>query len=439
MPIHIPAGYKLPMGTLEEMRSFLQRQTDTFGTYFSLDRILYHQARYSIKARANLPELRALAGVPDLQVSQRKDVLEVMRGLGIPDYKLVDKDNKLSTSKEVINRLVEDAELNENQHRFVELYQSMARANYMVSYFGQYVNLPLSKAPDCDGNRMVVAHPKWTALSTSRMSGSEPSVQNINRDVSDIYTAPQGWQMVFSDSGQIEPRITYSAFIRDELIKQLIIAYDDAYFGLLHYILLTPEEETNLRSGRTPIVCHEVTQEMKDKRQRLKVLGLAGNYGSSNLGAVDPELGPLYADKVVNHPLRRQWEREVAEQVRQGADHFYAYFGTPVYPENAKREHKTGYAWQNHLVRCGLNNPIQTTASELMLISLMNVRQLLAEGEHIGMYKHDEGMFYIPADKVEERAPKFREMLSYQVDGWIPIGSDLHIGRKESQYGARIF
>lgn len=439
MSIQIPADYKLPQGTTAAMRDFLQNQTDSFGTFFNLDRILYHQARYSYLAAKDLPELRAIVGMPSLKLTERATVLYALQSkLQIPDIKLLDRDNKLSTRKDVIEALVKDPDLNEDQHRFVELYQKASAADYMARYLGQYAQLPLSKSLDCDNNRMVIAHPKWSLLSTSRMSGSEPSVQNINRDVCDIYTSPKGWQMVFSDSGQIEPRITYSAFIRDELIKNLIIAYDDAYFGLLHYILLRPDEEQALRAG-APIVCHEITKEMKDKRQRLKVLGLAGNYGSTNLDAIDPELGPLYASKIVNHPLRRGWERQVAEEVRHGADHFYGYFGTPVYPEGAKRQSVGDSWWHGHMVRCGLNNPIQTTASELMMISLMNVKEILQPNEHVAMYKHDEGMFYIPEDKVDDRVEVFHGMLSYHVDGWIPIGSDLHIGRKESPYVKDLF
>ena len=100
-------------------------------------------------------------------------------------------------------------------------------------------------------------------------------MQNINRDICDIYTAPKGWTMIFSDSGQIEPRITYSAYIRDDLIVKLISAYDDAYYGLLHFILLTDAEERALRNNMDSLVLHEVTDEMKEKRQRLKVLGLS--------------------------------------------------------------------------------------------------------------------------------------------------------------------
>ena len=439
MAIQIPRDAQLPLDPVAG-RDLLQQQTDSFGTFFSLDRILYHEARYSRVVNLNYKEFWALAGTTDLRITERARVLQLLRGrFGVPDYKLLDKDNKLSTKADVIKNLLEDVTLPDFTHRFLEVFQTISAASYMVSYLGQYKELPLSQAVDYDNCRMVIAHPSWEVLSTSRLSAKQPSIQNVNRDVCDIYTAPKGWQMIFSDSGQIEPRITYSAYIADPLIKHLITLYDDAYFGLLHYILLTEQEEAISRNNLDLVQKREITQEMKDKRQRLKVLGLAGNYGSANLGAIDAELGPSYEKKIVNHPARREWVRQVTQEVEAGADHFYGYFGTPVYPESAKRQIEDYGYWRGHMVRCGINNPIQTTAAELMFFSVYNALKLLGPRDHVGYYKHDEGLFYIPDDRVDEMAPKLQGCLSYEVEGWIPIGSDLHIGRKESPYVRNLF
>lgn len=438
MPIQI--NYRnLPISP-DEVRTILQSETDSFGTFFNLDRILYHEGRYRRTAEVKYPELRAMCGVPNIRCTQRNDVRNIfMRRFNIPEYKVMNKDNKVSMAQDVVEKLLKDETLGEDAHHFLQLYSDISGAEYMASYLGQYKDLPISQLEDMDNQRMVVAHPQWNILSTSRFSASSPSVQNINRDICDIYTAPKGWQMVFSDSGQIEPRITYSAYIRDDLIVRLITMYDDAYYGLLHFIQLSEEEERVLRSDLSKVVLHEVTEEMKEKRRRLKVLGLAGNYGSSNLASIDPELGPLYEKKIVGHPARRAWEAEVSAAVRGGAECFYGYFGTPVYPDNTQKYHRGDAGWSGHMIRCGINNPVQTTAAELMCISVLNAKRILGPKDHIGSYKHDEGMFYVRNDHVDELAPKLRECLSYAVEGWIPIGSDLHVGRKESPYVTNLF
>lgn len=438
MPIQI--NYKkLPISP-EDVKTILQAETDSFGTFFNLDRILYHEGRYRRDAEKKYPEFRAMAGVPNLVCTQRSDVRNIfIRRFDVPEYKVVNKDGKAGIAQEVVDKLLQDETLGQDAHHFLELYSEISAAEYMVSYLGQYKNLPISQMEDIDNQRMVIAHPEWNILSTSRFSASNPSVQNINRNICDIYTAPKGWQMVFSDSGQIEPRITYSAYIRDDLIVRLITLYDDAYYGLLHFIQLSDEEERNLRNDLDSIVLHEVTDEMKEKRRRLKVLGLAGNYGSSNLAAIDHELGPLYEKKIVGHPARRAWEAEVTAEVREGADCFFGYFGTPVYPGNTQKYQRGDASWAGHMIRCGINNPIQATAAELMCISVMHAKRVLGPKDHIGSYKHDEGMFYVRNDHVDELATKLRECLSYAVEGWVPIGSDLHVGRKESPYVTNLF
>lgn len=438
MPINI--DYKKMPISPEDVKTILQAETDTFGTFFNLDRILYHEARYIRAAEKSYPEFRAMAGVPNLRCTQRTDVRNIfIRRFDVPEYKVVNKEGKPSLAQEVVEDLLRDKSLGQDAHHFLTLYGDISAAEYMSSYLGQYRDLPISQLEDIDNQRMVIAHPQWNTLATSRFSASNPSVQNIKKDICDIYTAPRGWQMVFSDSGQIEPRITYSAYIRDELIVRLITGYDDAYYGLLHFIQLDAETERWQRDNPDTIVLNEVTEAMKEKRQRLKVLGLAGNYGSSNLASVDAELGPLYEKKIVNHPARRSLEADVAAAVRAGAEFFYGYFGTPVYPDNTQKYHRGDASWSGHMIRCGINNPIQTTAAELMCISVMHAKRLLGPKDHIGSYKHDEGMFYVREDHVDELAPKLRECLSYAVDGWIPIGSDLHVGRKESPHVTNIF
>lgn len=430
---------QMPLSPADALK-VLQEETDSFGTFFNLDRILYHEARYRRISHTAYPEWHAMCGTTNIRTTQREEVRRVLtQRFGVPEYKFVDKHGSTRLDANTMDTLLKDHTLSADVIRFLELYRTISAADYMTAYLGQYRELPRSVAEDMDGQRMVVAHPTWKLLSTSRFSASNPSVQNIKRDLCDIYTAPKGWQLVFSDSGQIEPRITYSAYIRDDLIVKLITMYDDAYYGLLHYIQLSDEEEHHLRQHLDEVQCHPITEEMSSKRQRLKTLGLAGNYGSANLSSIDAELGPLYERKIVNHPARRAWEAEVKAEVRAGADCFSGYFGTPVYPDNTAKYAKGDASWMGHVVRCGINNPIQTTAAELMCFSIHEAKKVLQPGDHIGSYKHDEGMFYIKEDRVDELAPKLRECLSYQVKDWIPIGSDLHVGRKETPHIKDLF
>lgn len=441
MGIPIPAGYKLPPGTVEQSKAYLQKQTDSFGLFLSYDRIYYHYGHLVAKIKLCNKVLRVLGGFTGFGDLTRNEILDALHNrFDVPDYRLL-KDGKPSVDKSVIDALYNDPNIGAELKEFLEIYKVMADCNGVLNNLKQFMKYPLTNLLDKDNERLICVTPEWNILSTSRFSSRNPNMQNLSRKLNDIFTAPKGWELVHSDTGQVEPRITYSAYIQDALIQRLITLYDDAYYGLLHFILMTPEEEAEARAGGN-IEKHEVTAEMKDKRQRLKVLGLAGNYGSANLSAIDKELGPLYETKVVNHPLRKQWESEVKAQVRGGADHFYAYFGTPVYPGEGRAsdgKYSSGQGWAGHLIRCGINNPIQTTAAELMHISILQARRTLLPGEHVAGWIHDAGLFYVPEDKVEERGPILQNLLAYDVEGWIPIRSDLQIGKVKSGYAEPVF
>ena len=441
MGIYIPANYKLPPGLMDLTKSYLQRQTDSFGLFLSYDRIQYHMAHLSAKISYCTKILRLLGGFDTPGGMSRNDVLDALRNrFDVPDYMLL-KDGKPSTDKTVIANLMAMPDLGQELREFLDIYKIMADCNGVLNNLKQFSKYPLTNLVDEDNERLICIHPDWNLLSTSRFSSRDPNMQNLSRKLNDIYTAPKGYTLVHSDTGQVEPRITYSAYIADPLIKRLITLYNDAYYGLLHYILMTPAEETAARNGGE-IVAHEITPEMKNNRQRLKVLGLAGNYGSSNLDAVDKEYGPLYEAKIVNHPLRKQWESRVKAEVRSGVQVFYAYFGTKVDPgaaQAADGKYSSGMGWAGHLIRCGINNPIQTTAAELMHISINRAREVLLPNEHVAGWIHDAGLFYVPTDRVEERAPILKELLAYEVEGWIPIYSDLVLGKVASGFAEPVF
>lgn len=112
-------------------------------------------------------------------------------------------------------------------------------------------------------------------------------------------------------------------------------------------------------------------------------------------------------------------------------------FGTPVTPEETERYKKGERGWTDHVIRCGINNPVQTTASELMMFSINEVMKILQEAKdsHVCFYKHDEACFYVSDEDVANGiGDKLAQVTAYNVKGWIPIESDLLVGVKPGEY-----
>ena len=226
----------------------------------------------------------------------------------------------------------------------------------------------------------------------------------------------------------------WSYFMPDKVMQKLITYYDDAYFAYFDYVTMKDAELKLLYEDfGTYFKPKEKSDEFMEKRQQMKRISLAAGYGSSlpTDAGFDPILSKLYTEKIVNHPLRKKWEEDVKERVANGESTFYGAFGTPVTPGETERYNVGDSSWTSHLLRCGINNPVQTTASELMMFAVKQAHELLATRpkSKIAYYKHDEGCFYV-ADEDMDIKEKLASCQSYEVTGWIPIHSELEEGRK---------
>lgn len=427
---------KLPI-TPHEACSYLQKCTDEFGVFFDMERcfelcgILFRQNVQLIK------DLRHLADTVSLDVSNKEEVVRALRSMGVNGSEFY-QTGKLALNANVYTSILNNNNYDDRIKKFVSTYANYTSNNRNIGYFTGLGNLPQSVALAKNGHRMTVGHPKWTVLSTSRLAASKPGVQGVPRSTPEIITEPAGYTLIRADSGQIEPRINFSYFIRDELLINLITHYADAYFGIWRFCTMSDEEELKCREDFERNFKHvEVDQKVKDERQDIKTLSLAGSYGSANLDRINPVLAAAYDKKIVHHPKRIALENKIKEDVSRGITTFYGAFGTPVTPDDTERYTKGDSGWTNHLIRCGINNPVQTTASELMLHSLNRAREILkhAKDSHICFYKHDEACFYVSdADVADGLLDELGDITAYHVKGWIPIEAEPEIGVKQGSY-----
>lgn len=435
----------------EEARRIIQRNTDTMGVYIDIERTLEYEADALFAVRPLQAELYGMVrgALPEFNPRSSDHLLAGAKYVGIPGSVCVNKARAKSFDAFVRSSILSSGTVSEDAMRYTELVENVAKLNKVVSGLLQYKRLPLVDALATNGHRMVVGHPLWTLQSTSRIGAKDPGIQILARDTSDLIVAPEGWRLVRADSSQIEPRITYSYFILDTLIRDLIMAYNDAYYGQIHYIYLSDEIRNNpanyivdtndefttptiSRKGRELRVIKKnpITDEMKNKRQSFKKITLMATYGSG-LAGQDPDMSRRFDQCILNHPLRKQMEARVIEEVNRGVETFYGAFGTPVTPEENSTYTPGTRGWNEHVIRCGINNPIQTTASELMTVSVYHADKILrsVDNAHICFYKHDEGCFYVP-DKESHIIPELAQCTAYNVKGWIPIPSDVEEGIK---------
>lgn len=435
----------------EQAISILQRNTDSFGTFFDLERLLDYYAYDTNMYDKEIEKFFLMAGTRNIAITKDQMIIYNM----IERFNLSEdyfKDNsyggssKLSIKDSIRTSMLEDPTLSEDVKEYIKSYDRCRGYLKDISYLDQYMKLPISRKESYEGHRMVVAHPQWGILNTGRIGASVPSVQNIPKNRKDIQTCPKGWILTFADSSQIEPKNVYSTIFQDPLIIALINLYKDAYYGATHYALLTNEQDKNLRELLAHGGSLDDTYKMdfsKFNRDHIKKINNACMYGSALQGNFEPSLVAGFKERIANHPLRLKRVAEVDAQVNRGDFTFYTGFGSPITPKRiGKWLTKSESEWISHVRRCGINNPIQGTAADLLDEAIYQADKLfLTKAKnrcYIGSTVHDEMCTYIhedDADLVEE----VTGLTSYKVKGWLPIYNDVHIGRKDGDEKVKVF
>lgn len=435
--------FQLPI-TPAEARDYIQRNTDNFGVFFDVDRCFELSAILQLEMLDAVRKTRRISLNPKLSLDDKDSLINTLIKMGVNKAEFFDsRSRKPSYTADIRSTILSNVNYSDDIKEFVKLtdtYTSNKRNKGNIENFA--IKYPQSKALSKLNHRMSRGCPTWSLLNTSRIAAKDPGIQGIPRTMGDIICEPKGYTLIRCDSGQIEPRINFSSFLRDELIMDLIIHYNDAYYGILHYCNMSDEMEQlcrgNFKNYFKPM---EITDEIKDMRQNIKRLTNAGSYGSTNLSGINPQLANVYERKIVKHPARLALENKVRSDVNRGVDTFYGFFGTPVTPDATEKYEKNGSGWKEHVIRCGINNPIQTTASELMMFSVNKAREILsrAKDSHICFYKHDEACFYVSDDDMSAGiGDELSDVTAYNVKGWIPIEADALIGIKPGEYPSYI-
>lgn len=435
--------FQLPI-TPAEARDYIQRNTDNFGVFFDVDRCFELSAILQLEMLDAVRKTRRISLNPKLSLDDKDLLINTLIKMGVNKAEFFDsRSRKPSYTADIRGTILSNVNYSDDIREFVKLtdtYTSNKRNKGNIENFA--TKYPQSKALSKLNHRMSRGCPTWSLLNTSRIAAKDPGIQGIPRTMGDIICEPKGYTLIRCDSGQIEPRINFSSFLRDELIMDLIIHYNDAYYGILHYCNMSDEMEQlcrgNFKNYFKPM---EITDEIKDMRQNIKRLTNAGSYGSTNLSGINPQLANVYERKIVKHPARLALENKVRSDVNRGVDTFYGFFGTPVTPDATEKYEKDGSGWKEHVIRCGINNPIQTTASELMMFSVNKAREILsrAKDSHICFYKHDEACFYVSDDDMAAGiGDELSDVTAYNVKGWIPIEADALIGIKPGEYPSYI-
>lgn len=365
---------------------------------------LLHQQSQEIELRLAELEKQAheLAG-QEFNLSSPKQLGEILfTKLGLPIIKKTPK-GAPSTAEEVLAELAETYELPQL------LMEHRGLAKLKSTYTDK---LPLMIKPQT--GRVHTSYHQAVAA-TGRLSSSDPNLQNIpvrneqGRRIRQAFIPSAGYKLVAADYSQIELRI---------------MAHLSGDKGLLTAFAEGKDIHKATAAEVFGVALDAVTTDM---RRSAKAINFGLIYGMSAFGlAKQLGIGRAEAQKYMDLYFERYpGVLEYMERTRQQAEaqgYVETLFGRRLYLPDIKSRNA---GLRKAAERAAINAPMQGTAADIIKRAMINVdswiRGIEDESIRMLMQVHDELVFEIREEKLEEYTAIIKEKMSAAAELHVPL------------------
>jgi len=258
------------------------------------------------------------------------------------------------------------------------------------------------------------------AVATGRLSSSDPNLQNIpvrteeGRRIRQAFVAPQGWRVMAADYSQIELRIMAHLSGDEGLLKAFHEGGDVHRATAAEVFGLKPEEVT------------------PNQRRAAKAINFGLMYGMSAFGLAR-QLGVgrgEAADYMARYFSRYPGVHAFMEATRERAHrdgYVETLFGRRLYLENLQARNQ---ALRAGAERAAVNAPMQGSAADIIKRAMIAVDAWLQgrDDAHMLMQVHDELVFEVRADAVDEVRAAVTERMCGAASLDVPLLVDVGVG-----------
>lgn len=365
---------------------------------------LLHQQSQEIEVRLAELEKQAheLAG-QEFNLSSPKQLGEILfTKLGLPIIKKTPK-GAPSTAEEVLAELAETYEL----PRLLMEHRGLAKLKSTYTD-----KLPLMIKPQT--GRVHTSYHQAVAA-TGRLSSTDPNLQNIpvrneqGRRIRQAFIPSAGYKLVAADYSQIELRIM--AHLSGD--KGLLTAF--------------AEGKDIHKATAAEVFGVELDAVTSDMRRSAKAINFGLIYGMSAFGlAKQLGIGRAEAQKYMDLYFERYpGVLEYMERTRQQAEaqgYVETLFGRRLYLPDIKSRNA---GLRKAAERAAINAPMQGTAADIIKRAMINVdgwiRGIKDESIRMLMQVHDELVFEIREEKLEEYIAIIKEKMSDAAELHVPL------------------
>lgn len=321
-----------------------------------------------------------------------------------------------SVSAEALETFREKDELVTAMLNYADLNKLMSA--YVISYLGGDVIKTVngkSKVETRDSmlvNGMIYADFVQWGAETGRFSSRNPNLQNVpaphtahGKAIRNLFTAPEGYQLVVADYSQIEPRII-AAMSKDPIMLKNYQDGGDIYTTV----------------GNT----------MGVDRKAGKALVLAMAYGvgpdkiSRQIGCSVTDAKALLTDFASKFPAVSQYRTKVIGLARNKG-----YITTIL---NRRRNlpdiNSRTMSLRSSAERQAFNTRIQGSAADIIKLAMIRAHKLIPEGAKLLLTVHDELVTLTPVELVEQTKAAIREAMEGIDLLPIPLIADIKVVTK---------
>ncbi|MFN4322708.1 MAG: DNA polymerase I [Aeromonas media] len=370
----------------------------------TIDPKLLHQQSQEIEVRLAELERQAheLAG-QEFNLSSPKQLGEILFvKLGLPILKKTPK-GAPSTAEEVLAELAETYDL----PRLLMEHRGLAKLKSTYTD-----KLPLMIKPQT--GRVHTSYHQAVAA-TGRLSSTDPNLQNIpvrneqGRRIRQAFIPSAGYKLVAADYSQIELRI---------------MAHLSGDQGLLTAFAEGKDIHKATAAEVFGVALEAVTTDM---RRSAKAINFGLIYGMSAFGlAKQLGIGRAEAQKYMDLYFERYpGVREYMERTRQQAEaqgYVETLFGRRLYLPDIKSRNA---GLRKAAERAAINAPMQGTAADIIKRAMIAVDgwiQGISDGSiHMLMQVHDELVFEIREERLEEYIALIKEKMSAAAELHVPL------------------
>ncbi len=311
-----------------------------------------------------------------------------------------------STNEAVLNALKDEHEIIPKILEYRE-YQKI---------LSTYVD-PLLKLAKEDKDSRIYTSFLQTGTATGRLSSRDPNLQNIpvrsslGRSVREAFVAKEGYRLVSIDYSQIELRLL-AHFSKD---AALLKAFQDGVdIHLATSVVLFGEEEAQQKRNFAKSVNFGLLYGMGPKKL------------SDELGITQSEAKEIIANYFASFPTVKSFLEGIQERVKidgyvetiLGRRRIFDY-------ESANGMQKAAY------MRESVNTVFQGSAADLIKLSMNEIDSMIQE-EGLDAFMllqiHDELIFEIKEDKVEEISSRFVHTMEHILELEVPLECSVSVG-----------